>query len=345
MTLPFVFRILFLLFLIGGAIAYIGNYVGRLIGKKRLTIFNLRPRYTAIFIAVISGILIALVTFVLLLLISQDARTALLGLEKLKAEIKIKEEELKVSNKKLDEYNLALQRMSLQEKELAEKLRKAKVQIVQLQALREKLGQEVKLAREGQILFRVGEVILQSLIQAGPEREKVETGLKQVLSAADAYVRSLGVKSEKHLIFILPEDFDQTLYSLLGERKVFVVKLVAKSNVLWGEEIPVRFELVENRLVYKKGEVIAEKDISSFLSATEIEQEIIGLLREVRARAIADGMLPDPTGAFGSVSYAKIFELAKRIKSSGRKVNLKIAAESDIYVVGPLEIKFVFGFK
>jgi len=341
----FVFRVAILVLVLGGIIAYLGNYVGRYIGKKRLTIFNLRPRYTAIAITVISGVLIALSTLLILLGVSKDARLALLGLEQLKVEIGKKSEELKVANRTLQDLNRALEKKLKEQKALEEKLRMARTQIVQLESLKERLQQETRLVREGQILFRLGEVIFQSLIQAGPEKEKLESGLKQILSAADAYLRTLGLRGEKHLIYVAPEDFTETLSFLQAKKGVYLVKLVAVRNIMWGEEVAVRFELAENRRLYQKGEEIAQADISSELSLPEIEQEIMKLLRLAHENARLAGVSPDPSGRIGSIPYAQIFEIARKIKTANRLVNLKILAEKDIYTVGPLEVRFKVSYK
>lgn len=53
-----------LLLVVAGTIAYTGDLIGRRLGKKRLTIFGLRPRHTAVLLTIISGGLIALLTFV-----------------------------------------------------------------------------------------------------------------------------------------------------------------------------------------------------------------------------------------------------------------------------------------
>ncbi|HWR10033.1 DUF3084 domain-containing protein [Sporomusa sp.] len=42
----------------GGAIAYIGDKIGTKVGKKKLSLFGLRPKYTSIIVAVTTGILI-----------------------------------------------------------------------------------------------------------------------------------------------------------------------------------------------------------------------------------------------------------------------------------------------
>ncbi len=46
-----------------GFIAYIGDLLGRRLGKKRLTLFGLRPKHTAIVLTIVTGVLIAAVTF------------------------------------------------------------------------------------------------------------------------------------------------------------------------------------------------------------------------------------------------------------------------------------------
>src|SRR3954470_23750643 len=46
-----------------GFIAYVGDLLGRRLGKKRLSVFGLRPKHTAILLTVITGVLIAAVTF------------------------------------------------------------------------------------------------------------------------------------------------------------------------------------------------------------------------------------------------------------------------------------------
>ena len=59
MTSP---QILILYILMGGLIAYLGDWLGRKMGKKRLRIGRLRPRHTATFFTVLMGMLIPLAT-------------------------------------------------------------------------------------------------------------------------------------------------------------------------------------------------------------------------------------------------------------------------------------------
>ena len=56
------FSMFFLLAILGGIVAYVGDRIGMKVGRKRLSIFGLRPKHTSIVITVITGILISAVT-------------------------------------------------------------------------------------------------------------------------------------------------------------------------------------------------------------------------------------------------------------------------------------------
>jgi uncharacterized protein (DUF3084 family) len=79
------------LILTGGVIAFIGDRLGSKVGKKKLSLFGLRPRHTSILVTIITGILITTVTFGILAIASKDVRTALFGMNKLKAELNEKQ--------------------------------------------------------------------------------------------------------------------------------------------------------------------------------------------------------------------------------------------------------------
>lgn len=331
-------KIILLLLLISGSIAFIGDYLGRRIGKERLSLFGLRPLYTAILIAIISGMLIALTTLGTMLLISRNARTALFGLEELRKSITSAKSELEERNKEL-----AIKRR--EQEELEKKLSSAKAEIQKLIETKEKLSEEIELTRKGKMLFRVNDSISISLIQAGENKEKIEAQLKQVLTSADSLVRSLGITSDEHLIFISPEEFNSTISYLQGKTGEHVVILKAAQNTLLGEEVKTHFEIKENKLIYKTGKEITSADIDGLLSLAKIEQEIKRVLSAAHRSARTSGVIPDIAGSLGSISYSSIFNLAKKIKSYNKKVNLSILAKEDIYAIGPLEVEFKIYYK
>lgn len=68
--------VVILIILLAGGIAYVGDRVGHQVGRKRLTLFGLRPKYTSTIVAVGTGMLIALIVVAGALIASNLVRTA-----------------------------------------------------------------------------------------------------------------------------------------------------------------------------------------------------------------------------------------------------------------------------
>ena len=107
-------RLMFLLAVMGGIIAFIADKLGSKIGKKKLSVFGLRPHDTSVLLTVLSGMLISLFSVGILAVSSESARTALFGMEKLQKELFRLTAEKSTAE---EEYNKAMN--SLQEKNAA----------------------------------------------------------------------------------------------------------------------------------------------------------------------------------------------------------------------------------
>jgi hypothetical protein len=76
-----------IILVIAGAVAYVGDRVGHQVGRRRLTLFGIRPRYTSTIVAVATGVIIALVVTLIAILASQQVKTAFFRLSALNAQI------------------------------------------------------------------------------------------------------------------------------------------------------------------------------------------------------------------------------------------------------------------
>src|ERR1700694_5276861 len=74
--------------IVSGVIAYIGDRVGHNVGRRRMTLFGLRPRYTSTIFAVGFGMFTALAVIVFVSLVNQEARQALFSINTLNDQIK-----------------------------------------------------------------------------------------------------------------------------------------------------------------------------------------------------------------------------------------------------------------
>lgn len=75
------------LLLLGGVLSTLGDRLGSLVGKARLSLFKLRPRHTAVLITVLTGSVISAVSLGLMLLVSQQLRVGLFELDQIQARL------------------------------------------------------------------------------------------------------------------------------------------------------------------------------------------------------------------------------------------------------------------
>lgn len=90
--------LILLLLALCGFIAYLGDLLGRRLGKKRLSVFGLRPKHTAILLTVVTGVVIAAVTFGMAMLSVPGFRRVVIQGERLAAQ----NARLRSSNSQLD---------------------------------------------------------------------------------------------------------------------------------------------------------------------------------------------------------------------------------------------------
>lgn len=72
---------------LGGLVAFLGDRVGMRVGRRRVTLFGLRPKYTSMIITVVTGILIVTATLGIMAVVSKDVRTALFHMKKLQQDL------------------------------------------------------------------------------------------------------------------------------------------------------------------------------------------------------------------------------------------------------------------
>jgi hypothetical protein len=98
---------------IAGVIAYLGDRVGHQIGRRRLTLFNLRPKYTSTIIAVGTGVTIALAVTILALAFSGYARAAFFHLDEINTRVNELQAQADTLNKRVRETNVVINRGDL----------------------------------------------------------------------------------------------------------------------------------------------------------------------------------------------------------------------------------------
>ncbi len=86
--------LILILLILGGVLSTLGDRLGSRLGKARITIFNLRPKKTAVLITVLTGSLISALSLGFMLLVSRQLRVGLFELDALQTRIKSADNEL-----------------------------------------------------------------------------------------------------------------------------------------------------------------------------------------------------------------------------------------------------------
>ncbi|ACL70497.1 DUF3084 domain-containing protein [Halothermothrix orenii] len=140
---------------LSGLIAYLGDQIGMKVGKKRLSLFGLRPKYTSIIITVLTGIIIATLTITVLLATNTRVRQALFDikqvltrLDNLNHQLILKDQELKDMKLKIDSKITELRNIVHQKEDLEKKLKKTQEEFDEVKNELKQARQDIKQLKE-----------------------------------------------------------------------------------------------------------------------------------------------------------------------------------------------------
>jgi len=363
--------LVFTVIIISGLIAFVGDWIGLKIGKKRVTIFGLRPHYTAIFITIVSGILIAIITVTMLAISSNDVRTALFGMEELKGklsylsrEVELRNTQLSSTKEDLKKKTTQLQEMEEKYQKLSEDIKNKTSQLEELSIIREglieekdKLDKEVEelnatikalysgiaWVREGEVIFGSEEQIALTIIQGQRPIEEIKEELIRFLNEASNKVLTMGAKKDERtnqVFSISQEEFEDMTQKIYASDKEMIVRLLSSINVIEGEPIVAHFNLLENKLLFKIDEEIISEEIESTEVYGEVEKKLLSLLRKVNIIALKEGIIPDPKTSFvGTISAINLYDTVKTIVESGTIMKVTVISIYDTWRTGPLRVR------
>ena len=164
------------LLILGGVLSTLGDRLGSRVGKARLSLFNLRPRRTAVLITVLTGSMISALSLGLLLLVSTQLRVGLFELDALQDRLKDSRRALKAAEDERRQAQEASQKIEaelIDSRKRAATLRRELEPLQQQRAALEKerarLSQDIK-ARDADIQRTERELqSVRSRIKAGEQ--------------------------------------------------------------------------------------------------------------------------------------------------------------------------------
>ena len=385
-------RLMILLALMGGAIAYIADKLGSKIGKKRLTVFGLRPHDTSVLLTVLSGVVISLCSVLILAASSNSARTALFGMERLQNQLrtlnaeskaaqeeyaslqetlKNKNEEIASLDRKIRQADAArlqaeesrqsaensLKAAKLQYEATQGQLVAAREEVKGLQAARDSLNHEIsklqertKLLneglinmREGQLVYRSGEVVFNGVLEGGRSEEENVNQMRWLLESANSAALShIGVdpKEKVELIWVPKTEYESVQKQLASQKGQILVRVRSLANTVMGQPVVCQFEVIPNKLVYAKNQIIYQKVLNMAAPNTTPEEILMNYLQDINHVSVEAGVLPDPmTGKVRNISAITVVETQDKMRRLGGQVMLTAYADGNIMTSGPVQLR------
>jgi len=416
--------LIFALVAVSGLVAYVGDILGRRLGRKRLSLFGLRPRHTAIAVSVLAGMVITVLTLGAAMLISEDVKDGLirvsemrrqqgelsrelkllqgktsqleearqeadrqLGLRKseldttraqleqahtdldaARSEIQSEQKKLQTAQAAVRKREEVLARLAARNDHLIEQQGELRQDIADLQAWTAMTTEGLRWQRQTPTLFGYQQPLSAMLVQGGRPKSEIRKELDAFVADLDAMARAAGARprvegekavlvggplldeSKESLAWVGPDEvLDAVAEQIHGWDEDVIVRAYSIVNTYLGEPVPIDFKLFHNKLVFRRGETLAETIVDGRLSEPSLMTSLVRLLREeVGARARSHNIMPragasgelfgSTRDAVGQMSYEELFAVMARMREIGGPVRVAAVASDDTWTIGPLEV-------
>lgn len=303
--------LVFVLIIVGGAVAYIGDRIGMKVGRQRLTLFGLRPRHTSIIITILTGIMISGATIGILTIVSEDVRTALFRMRQLKDALADSQMQIRIKDVELERKQHEAQQLE--------------VQIATL-------NQEYKqvLAEKDKVQTALDEVY--------SELERVQSEHQAALAQV-AETQSLLLLEQQRVERL--KELAQPLAEAVETLKAEVQQLNAEKQRLSTEIAELQTDLYFGNVAYRADEIVLSTVIKGGRDAAVIKNEILDFLNgPANAEALKRGAIIEGKDKALQVIPEHLDQAAEIISNTESDVVLRVVSYANSLVGNPVPVYF-----
>lgn len=323
-------KILFF-FIVGSFISFLADNIGRRIGKKKIVIFNLRPKYTAVLITSITGGIIAIISVLLLSSLSKDARIYLFEMNKIVKQMDFYRNEVKILQ---DRYTELTRDISV----LIQTTHMGDIVFIKDQPIyiysfyndgnKEHLYSAINnlkriVVDKYKIHLPKGKVNIDK-----NQKYKEEIYLNDIVRVDEAEIR----------------DVMKQIMERKGKRLALI--FTSKRNIFIGEYVDVNVFLLEDKLLVPANTILEYVEITD---PTDIEGNfalIMNSISKLQENLIDKGKLyiPQENSIGGRIPFEKVVSIIVEIKEkygftkSKRKFKILLINKQDIYTAGSFDL-------
>jgi uncharacterized protein (DUF3084 family) len=368
----FIAILIALLVILSGIIAYVGDWLGSYVGKKRLSLFGTRPKRTGKIIGIGAGIAIMLVTLGVLYLAFNNAwriifqrQEALESLQILQAQerslnskvgtLEAKVEELNTLNETLRGDTAAFLQQNQELLEANDSLESAvetrTIEVRNLEETVSTLNQQLdeqardlaiinnQLEARGTLTYRAGELIASIVIDQQTDAE-IRTALAEFIRDTNNTTAQRGAGE----VILRSEQFLGLVEGSLATPGPDVVLLISDNNQFGSVPLSVNIESFENQKVFSAGQLVVSLPIvlNDQSQIRDIRTDVIRLWQLARNKLLNVSVIEtvSPQESAQSSSTESFTNQLLRLSSKG-KVSIGLIASSDIYRSGPALLELV----
>lgn len=249
------------LLIMGATIAYLGDRIGTKIGKKRMSILGLRPKFTAVIMTIITGMVITITTLYISSLLNPNVRLALF-------------EDIQMIKVKNDELAQMYEDLNNKKAELEGTLKEISVSMESLNTEKERLLKDqestikaVSTLRDEKT--RLNEELAQRLMESQSLRDQIK---KQGEEATALKKNIASLEKEK-------EEFQKKQMALIEERQNYekmMEDLKAQKDTLVSQ----LNSALEEKISLKQAKENLEKSIQEEVKQKESNQKLLSELKK-----------------------------------------------------------------
>ncbi|AGB42284.1 Protein of unknown function (DUF3084) [Halobacteroides halobius DSM 5150] len=330
----YIIQLILILIVAGGLIAYVGDKIGMKVGRKRLSLFGLRPKYTSIIITVVTGILIALSSLGVLIAGSENIRQALFDMQALLTKLDNLNQTVEAKNQRLTTLSAKIKVVKGRKLELK---RQVKNLSLQQQALTKQVnnlahnlslfGKKYFYSLTGDIIYPKGTVVTSDSIRGNLSQEELNYKLQQLILQAKKLATKKGLTkvttySQQELVKAI---------NILNKRdNKMIVRLLAAKNTFKNEKLKLNFDLYSDYKVYQTGDIILTHEVT-FTKLADLEIQLKQLKAKLNQKVIQAGMLPNKQGKVVDLTLKQLYQLVDQLRQTNKSRLVKVVAKEDIW--------------
>lgn len=289
---------------LSGGIAYLGNQLGRHVGRRKMSVFGMRPRHTSIFVTTVTGMMIALTTLTLAALLAKPVQQMLVGTEELER----------------------------RQHELSEQISKLTDTVARGNLL---YGVDTQIFMTtippGIPAERLEENLISAIAQANSYAQRKYNEVARTKELPP-------VPADSILLTYEPNSLRKLVERARTTSGVTGLRVVADRNYLFGdtEPLPVRFDVFPVKLTFKEGQVVASKTVDPH--SPTLLMEWYQFMEEIKLAALAKNMREVGTWGF-ELDSDRMNALIQQIEQEQGPTRLVAVARKDLYESSSLELE------